>query len=73
MKRSVTKEEEMSKEKKVFDPDAAEKKRALRIPIPRVKQVFRDKSKYTRKNKYRREYEGEMSLTTHSTVNLQIM
>jgi hypothetical protein len=46
----------MAKEKRIYDKEKHELQKALRIPTAKRGQVFRDKTKYTRKVKHKRGY-----------------
>ncbi len=45
------------KPKIIIDEKKSEQKKALRIPFPRPGEDFKDKKKYTRKEKHRKSYE----------------
>ena len=45
----------MAKQKIIFDKEKSEQKKALRIPMPKKPQVFKDKTKYNRKRKHKNE------------------
>jgi hypothetical protein len=42
------------KQKRVFDKEKSDQKKALRIPIPPKGQDFKDKKRYTRKEKHKK-------------------
>jgi len=42
------------KKKKIYDKEKHELQKALRIPTAKKGQVFKDKTKYTRKKKHKR-------------------
>ena len=44
----------MGKQKIIYDEEKSEQKRAIRIPIARAGETFKDKKKYTRKKKHKR-------------------
>lgn len=46
----------MSKEKKVYDKELSDLKKALRIPIARKGFSFKDKTKYNRNEKHKTRY-----------------
>ena len=43
-----------SKKKIIFDEEKARQKKALRIPMPKMGGCFKDKSKYSRKEKHKK-------------------
>lgn len=49
----------MAKQKQVFDKEKHEAHKVLHIPTPRKGQVFKDKTKYTRKVKHKKKIEKE--------------
>jgi len=44
------------KDKIVISRDTVDRKKALRIPTAKSSQYFKDKSKYSRKKKYKEDY-----------------
>lgn len=43
-----------------IDRNIMDRKKALRIPIAPSSQIFKDKSKYNRRQKYKKKYEENM-------------
>jgi hypothetical protein len=46
----------MAKQKRVYDKEKHELQKALRIPVAKKGQVFKDKSKYNRRKKHKKGY-----------------
>ena len=44
----------MAKEKRIYDKEKHDLQKALRIPVARRGQVFKDRTKYTRKKKHKK-------------------
>ena len=44
----------MSKQKIIFNPEKSNQKKALRIPMPKKGEDFKDKKRYSRKQKHRK-------------------
>ena len=44
----------MSKQKIIIDPEKSNQKKALRIPMPKKGEDFKDKSKYSRREKHKK-------------------
>lgn len=50
----------MAKNKIIIDKKKSRQKKALRIPVPPAGTDFKDKKKFNRKPKYRKDYKGEV-------------
>jgi hypothetical protein len=46
----------MAKQKKIYNKEKSDQQKALRIPTAKKGVVFKDKSKYSRKKKYKECY-----------------
>lgn len=44
----------MAKQKIIYNPEKANQKKALRIPMPKKGEDFKDKKRYTRKKKHKK-------------------
>jgi hypothetical protein len=51
----------MGKQKIIYDKNKSEQKKALRIPFPKPGEDFKDKKKYSRKEKHKQRYETRKS------------
>ena len=49
-------DESKRKQKMVFDKEKSDQKKALRIPLARKGETFKDKKKYNRKEKFKKNY-----------------
>lgn len=50
----------MAKRKQILNPEKSKQKKALRIPVPpKGGELFKDKKKYTRKRKHKKDFNNE--------------